>query len=67
MLRTPTDHLDVLGRLHFVWGAFGVLTGASLAVLAVGTRLNPATAWGIDNKLAVVYVDADKEEPARNN
>lgn len=37
MLRTPTDHLDVLGRLHFVWGAFGVLTGVSLAVLAVGT------------------------------
>jgi hypothetical protein len=27
----------VLGRLHFVWGVFGVLTGLSLAVLAVGT------------------------------
>jgi uncharacterized membrane protein len=30
-------HLDVLGRLHFVWGLFGVLTGASLGVLATGT------------------------------
>lgn len=37
MLKTPTDHIDVLGRLHFVWGAFGALTGVSLAVLAVGT------------------------------
>jgi len=37
------------------------------AVLAVGTKLNPATAWGIDSKLAVVYVDADKDEPARSH
>lgn len=37
MLKPPTDHIDVLGRLHFVWGVFGVLTGVSLAVLAVGT------------------------------
>jgi len=36
------------------------------AVLAVGTKLNPATAWGLDNKLAVVRIDADREEPARN-
>ena len=35
------------------------------AVLAVGTKLNPMTAWGIDNKLAVVRVDADAQEPAR--
>lgn len=35
------------------------------AVLAVGTKLNPMTAWGIDNKLAVIRVDADKQEPAR--
>jgi acetolactate synthase-1/2/3 large subunit len=34
-------------------------------VLAVGTKLNPQTAWGIDNKLAVVRVDSDPEEPAR--
>ena len=37
------------------------------AVLAVGTKLNPATAWGIDGKLGVVYVDADKDEPARSH
>jgi len=35
------------------------------AVLAVGTRLNPVAAWGSDNKLAVVRVDSDPEEPAR--
>ncbi|HLA20708.1 MAG TPA: thiamine pyrophosphate-dependent enzyme, partial [Pseudolabrys sp.] len=35
------------------------------AVLAVGTKLNPATAWGVDKNLAVVRVDADREEPAR--
>ncbi|MDP2409450.1 MAG: thiamine pyrophosphate-binding protein [Pseudolabrys sp.] len=35
------------------------------AVLAVGTKLNPMTAWGIDSKLAVVRVDADPDEPAR--
>jgi hypothetical protein len=32
----PT-HLDVLGWLHALGGAFGVVTGASLAVLAGGT------------------------------
>ena len=35
------------------------------AVLAVGTRLNPLTAWGYDKTLTVVRVDADPEEPAR--
>ena len=35
------------------------------AVLAVGTKLNPATAWGIDARLAVVRVDADADEPGR--
>lgn len=30
-------HVDALGRLHGVWGAFGVLTGTSLVVLAVGS------------------------------
>jgi hypothetical protein len=32
-------HLDALSRLHTIWGIFGILTGASLEVLAVGTRL----------------------------
>jgi acetolactate synthase-1/2/3 large subunit len=35
------------------------------AVLAIGTKLNPMTAWGIDGKLAVVRVDSDPEEPSR--
>jgi hypothetical protein len=30
-------HFDVLGWLHISAGAFGLLTGASLGVLAVGT------------------------------
>jgi hypothetical protein len=29
-------HIDVLGRLHGVWGLFGILTGSSLFVLALG-------------------------------
>ncbi len=32
-------HLDVLGRLHVMWGCLAVLTGISLLVLAGGTRL----------------------------
>jgi len=32
-------HLDVLGWLHALAGAFGVITGASLIVLALGTFL----------------------------
>lgn len=31
-------HIDVLGWLHLVWGAFGLLTGFSLLILAVGAR-----------------------------
>lgn len=29
-------HFDVLGWLHIIWGAFGVLCGLALAVLAAG-------------------------------
>jgi hypothetical protein len=32
-------HFDVLGWLHVSAGVFGVLTGASLAVLALGTSV----------------------------
>jgi hypothetical protein len=32
-------HVDLLGHCHFVWGAFGVLTGVSLGVLAIGTNV----------------------------
>jgi hypothetical protein len=31
-------HVDVLGLLHLVWGAFGILAGVSLAILATGTH-----------------------------
>ena len=36
-------HIDVLGRLHGVWGAFGVLTGLSLFVLAAGSWVSLAS------------------------
>jgi acetolactate synthase I/II/III large subunit len=36
------------------------------AVLAVGTRLlNPQTAWGLDDELTIIRIDADPDEPAR--
>jgi acetolactate synthase-1/2/3 large subunit len=41
------------------------LWGEADAVLAIGTKLNPMTAWGVDKKLLVVRLDADPEEPAR--
>ncbi len=42
------------------------LWGEADVVLAVGTRLlNPVTHWGIDRKLRIVRVDADREEPGR--
>jgi hypothetical protein len=31
-------HVDLLGYLHLVWGTYGVLAGASLGVLAIGTN-----------------------------
>jgi hypothetical protein len=31
-------HIDVLSRLHLLWGAFGVLSGSSLFILALGTH-----------------------------
>lgn len=30
-------HINVLGLLHMVWGAFAALAGVSLAILAAGT------------------------------
>src|SRR5436305_11086492 len=36
------------------------------AVLAVGTRLqNPQSAWGVDDDLAIIRIDADPDAPAR--
>lgn len=39
-------HLDLLGRLFIVWGAFGLLGGVSLAVLASGALLAPGADAG---------------------
>ena len=33
-------HFDVLGWLHVLWGVFGVLTGASLLIIATGAVLS---------------------------
>jgi acetolactate synthase-1/2/3 large subunit len=42
------------------------LWGEADAVLAVGTRLHwPITHWGIDRELAIIRVDADREEHTR--
>jgi acetolactate synthase-1/2/3 large subunit len=41
------------------------LWGEADAVLAIGTKLNPMTVWGLDSKLAIVRVDSNPEEPAR--
>jgi acetolactate synthase-1/2/3 large subunit len=41
------------------------LWGEADAVLAIGTKLNPLTAWGVDARLKIVRIDADPEEPAR--
>lgn len=35
---TMQVHLDLLGRLHRLFGAFGMLAGASLGILGAGTR-----------------------------
>jgi MFS family permease len=43
-------HLDILAWLHFLTGAFGALTGTSLAVLASGTHA--AALAGIAGPLA---------------
>jgi len=48
-------HLDALILLHRVWGAFGLLTGTSLALLALGTQaaLHQLTALGRPEHAAV--------------
>jgi hypothetical protein len=50
-------HIDVLGTLHLVWGAFGVMTGLSLVILAVGTRAALAGgAFGMGERAAVALL-----------
>ncbi|HET9369731.1 MAG TPA: hypothetical protein VFO19_05765 [Vicinamibacterales bacterium] len=35
-------HIDLLGWLHLIWGAFGLLTGLSLLILAAGAAASLA-------------------------
>jgi len=50
-------HIDVLGTLHLVWGAFGVMTGLSLGILAVGTRAALAGGvFGMGERAAVALL-----------
>jgi len=50
-------HIEALGWLHLAWGAFGVLTGVSLLVLAAGTRGGLAGLdTGTPTELAAVWV-----------
>lgn len=50
-------HIDVLGILHLVWGAFGVMTGVSLAILAVGTwAALTGPAFGMGERAAVLVL-----------
>lgn len=62
-------HLDALALLHRVWGAFGILTGAALGVLAAGIgiaaleagspgRAERAAVWVLASSAGVVLVAA---------
>jgi hypothetical protein len=50
-------HIDALGTLHLVWGAFGVMTGLSLSILAAGTRAALAGGvFGLGERAAVAVL-----------
>lgn len=50
-------HIDVLGWLHLVWGTFGLLTGFSLLILAVGARQALAAGvYGLGERAAVTVL-----------
>ncbi len=50
-------HIDVLGLLHLVWGAFGIMTGVSLSLLAAGTRASlTGQSFGLGERAAVVLL-----------
>ena len=44
-------HLDLLGRLYVVWGAFGLLAGTSLVILAGGAAA--AASGQLDSRLGI--------------
>jgi hypothetical protein len=43
-------HLDLLGRLYVVWGAFGLLAGVALGILAAGAA---ASSTGVGSRLGI--------------
>lgn len=43
-------HLDLLGRLYVVWGAFGLLAGVALGILAAGAA---AASTGVGSRLGI--------------
>lgn len=50
-------HIDVLGTLHLVWGALGVMTGVSLGILAAGTRAAlTGSPFGMGERAAVALL-----------
>lgn len=55
-------HLDLLARLHVVWGGFGLLGGVSLLILAAGAALSPAGA-GSRLRLGAIIVAAAAAVP----
>ena len=44
-------HLDLLGRLYVVWGAFGLLGGVSLLILASGAAA--AASGQVESRLGI--------------
>lgn len=55
-------HLDLLARLHLVWGGFGLLGGLSLLILAAGAALAPAEA-GSRLRLGAIIIAAAAAVP----
>lgn len=43
-------HLDLLGRLYVVWGAFGLLAGVALGLLAAGAA---SSSTGVGSRLGI--------------
>ena len=49
-------HIDALGYLQITWGAFGLMTGTSLAILAAGAQLSAGPSWAAGERTAVVLL-----------
>lgn len=49
-------HIDALGWLHLAWGAFGLLTGTSLFILAFAARQVPVAVGVLVTVGAVLFL-----------